>query len=124
MVKKILFIDDEEDQVNVIQKIFENLYSKEYKIIPAYSGKECFIILKKLIPDIIILDLMMPEMTGWEVFDKLKKKEHWKNIPIIILTARTDGFAEYAGNDIADDFIIKPINAEELKIRIDYILNK
>jgi CheY-like chemotaxis protein len=123
MVKKILFVDDEKDQIFVIKKGFENLYSKEYEIIPAYSGKECLSILENTIPDLIILDIMMPEMNGWQVFDKLKAHQHWKHIPIIILTARTDGFAEHAGGSIAEDFIKKPIDIQELKSRIDHVLH-
>lgn len=122
MPKKILLVDDEKDQVYVIQKAFEKLFSEYYEIIPAYSGKECLSILETATPDLIILDIMMPEMNGWEVFDKLKAHQSWQNIPIIILTARTDGFAENAGGTIADDFIKKPIDISELKSRIDHVL--
>jgi two-component system response regulator VicR len=122
MPKKILLVDDEKDQVYVIQKAFEKLFSDDYEIIPAYSGKECLSKLENITPDLIILDIMMPEMNGWEVFDKLKAHQSWQNIPIIILTARTDGFAENAGGTIADDFIKKPIDISELKSRIDHVL--
>ncbi|RLF57623.1 MAG: response regulator [Thermoplasmata archaeon] len=124
MTKKILLVDDEKDQVYVIQKAFEKLFSNEYHIISAYSGKECISILEKSTPDIIILDLMMPEMNGWEVFDKIKAHNMWKTVPIIILTARTDGFAEHAAGSIADDFIKKPVDVTELKSRIDHLLRK
>jgi len=66
---------------------------------------------------------MMPEMNGWQVFDKLKAHQIWKEIPIIILTARTDGFAEHAGGSIAEDFVKKPVDINELKSRIDHVLN-
>jgi DNA-binding response OmpR family regulator len=67
---------------------------------------------------------MMPEMNGWEVFDKLRANQKWKNIPVIFLTARSDGLATSAGAMIADDYIEKPIDINELKTRIDNVLNK
>ena len=124
-MKKIMIVDDEQDQIFSVKTSFEQLYAKEYEIIPAESGKKCFKLLEKnLIPDLIILDIMMPEMDGWEVFDKLKANQSWKNIPIIFLTARSDGLAANAGSMIADDYIEKPIDIEELKSRIDNILKK
>ena len=123
MVKKILLVDDDKYQVYAIEKTFRNLYSEEYQIIAAYSGQECLIILEKIIPDVIILDIMMPEMDGWAVVDKLKEEPLWRNIPIIFLTARTDEMAEDAGELIAADYIKKPIDIRELKIRIDHVLD-
>ncbi len=123
-MKKILVVDDEKDQLFVIEQAFKEMYSNEYKVISARSGKECFKILEKTIPDVIVLDLMMPQMSGWEVFDKLKENASWKSIPVIILTARTDGFAERAGELIAQDYIKKPIDMQEFKSRIDMVLEK
>lgn len=124
-MKKIMLVDDEEDQIFSIKSGFEELYEKEYEIIPAESGKKCFELLEKNVkPDLILLDIMMPDMDGWEVFDKLKANQSWKNIPIIFLTARSDGLATKAGTMIADDYIEKPIDIEELKTRIDNVLNK
>ncbi len=124
-MKSILYVDDKKDQIFFIKTAFEDLYGDEYKIIPAESGKKCLELLdKNIIPDLILLDIMMPEMDGWEVFDKLKANPSWKNIPIVILTARTDGFAEQTGEFIADDYIKKPIDIKELKTRIDNVLKK
>ncbi len=123
-MRKILVVDDEKDQLFVIEQAFKELYSDEYEVISARSGKECLKILEKTIPDVIVLDLMMPQMSGWEVFDKLKENASWKSIPVIILTARTDGFAERAGELIAQDYIKKPIDMQEFKSRIDMVLEK
>ena len=101
------------------------MYGKEYSIIPVESGKECFDLLeKKEIPDLIMLDIMMPGMNGWEVFDKLRANPSWKNIPVIFLTARTDFLAAHAGGLIAEDYIEKPVDIKELKTRIDNVLKK
>lgn len=124
-MKKIMIVDDEQDQIFSVITSFEQEYPKEYEIIPAESGKKCFELLKKNVkPDLILLDIMMPEMDGWEVFDKLKANHSWKKIPIIFLTARSDGLAENAGSLIADDYIEKPIDINELKTRIDNVLRK
>jgi len=124
-MKKIMLVDDEQDQIFSIKTGFEQEYPNEYEIIGVESGKKCFELLEKNVkPDLILLDIMMPDMDGWEVFDKLKANQSWKNIPIIFLTARSDGLAASAGAMIADDYIEKPIDIEELKTRIDNVLNK
>jgi CheY-like chemotaxis protein len=125
IMKKIMLVDDEKDQIYFIKTSFESLYGKEYMIIPVESGEKCFELLEKQeIPHLILLDIMMPKMNGWEVFDRVRANPAWKNIPIIFLTARTDEFAEHAGALIAEDYIKKPIEIKELKARIDNVLKK
>jgi CheY-like chemotaxis protein len=120
-----MLVDDEKDQIFCIKTGFEELFGKKYTIIAAESGKQCIKLLEKnVIPDVILLDIMMPDMNGWEVFDKLRANKDWKNIPVVILTARSDGFAEQAGGLIADDFIEKPIDIKELKTRIDNVIKR
>lgn len=121
---KVLVVDDEKEQIYSIEMYFKKFYNDEYQIISATSGKKCFVLLKKEVPDVIVLDIMMPDMNGWEVIENLKIDPTLKDIPVIILTARTDGFARDAGKLMADDFIAKPIDYEELKIRIDRVLKK
>jgi two-component system, OmpR family, alkaline phosphatase synthesis response regulator PhoP len=124
-MKKIMLVDDEKDQIYFIKTSFEKLFGKEYIIIPVESGEECFEQLqKKELPHLILLDIMMPKMNGWEVFDRLRAHHSWKDIPIIFLTARTDKLAEHAGALIAEDYIKKPIEIKELKTRIDNVLKK
>ncbi len=124
-MKKIMLVDDEQDQIFSIKTGFEQEYPKEYEIIAAESGKKCFELLERNVhPDLILLDIMMPDMDGWEVFDKLKANQSWKKIPIIFLTARSDDLAAKAGAMIADDYIEKPIDINELKTRIDNVFNK
>ncbi len=68
-MKKIMIVDDEEDQILGIKKAMEKKYSNEYEIILAHGGEECLKLLKnREIPDLILLDIMMPEMSGWVVF--------------------------------------------------------
>jgi CheY-like chemotaxis protein len=122
-MKKIMIVDDEQDQIFSVKTGFEIAYPKEYEIIGAENGKKCFELLEKNVkPDLILLDIMMPDMDGWEVFDKLRANQKYKKIPVIFLTARSDGLAANAGSMIADDYIEKPVSINELKSRIDKIL--
>jgi CheY-like chemotaxis protein len=124
-MKKVLIVDDEKDQITVIKKALEGEFNNKYLVIPAESGKKCLKILKENeYPDIILLDIMMPEMDGWEVLDILKSDSQWSKIPVIILTARSDALASRAGGLIADDFISKPIKIQELNTRIMRVINK
>ena len=124
-MKKIMLVDDEKDQIFFVKSSFKNLFGKEYTIVPAESGEKCFELLQREeIPDLILLDIMMPRMNGWEVFDRLRANPQWKDIPIIFLTARSDGFAEIAGTLIADDFVKKPIEIKVLKTSIDNALRR
>jgi len=116
-------VDDEEDQAFGIKIVLENSYGDEYEVISACSGAECFELLKNNVkPDLILLDIMMPEMSGWRVFDKLKDNPLWKDIPVIFLTARTDEIAERAGSFLGEDYIEKPFDTKYLKSRIDKVL--
>ena len=124
-MKRIILVDDEQDQIFSIKTGFDQEFGNEYEIIGVESGKKCFELLEKNIkPDLILLDIMMPEMDGWAVFDKLRANQKWKNIPVIFLTARSDDLAANAGAMIAEDYIEKPIDIKELKTRIDNVLNQ
>lgn len=118
-MKKIMVVDDEPDLIYTVKDALK----AEYEVIGANSGKQCLELLnKKQIPDLIILDIMMPEMSGWETYSRLKAKNIWKDIPVIFLTARTDMMARTAGGFFGDDYIEKPFNRKEFKLRIDKIL--
>jgi len=123
MNKKIMVVDDDIALTKTIKFTLED--SKEYNIISVNSGFEC---LQKLrnneIPDLILLDIMMPEINGWQVLEKIKENNDWKDIPIIILTARTDNLAKNAGKFLAEDYIEKPYTNEMLKEHIKKVLDR
>ena len=124
MVKKIMVVDDDVGVIYTIKRGMEGL-DKDYEITTANSGEECLELLKKnQIPDLILLDIMMPGISGWEIYKKLKDNDLWKNIPVVFLTARTDRIAKDAGGLLADDYIEKPFKVPELKVRIEKILKK
>jgi len=123
-MKKIMIVDDEPDQI-FTAKIGLELDGK-YGIIGANSGDQCFELLKDgQIPDLIILDLMMPGMSGWIVHDRLKKKDSsYNDIPIIFLTGVTNSDSKEVGEWFGEDYIEKPYELEDLKKRIDAVLNE
>jgi len=122
MVKKIMVVDDSPDVIFTLKHGLEDT-EKNYEIIGVESGNLCLKLLKEdKLPDLILLDIMMPEMSGWETYDKLKENPLWKEIPIFFLTARTDRIAKSAGGFLGDDFIEKPFEIEDVKRRINKVL--
>lgn len=123
MKKKILIVDDEPDIVFAIEKVLE-IKKDRYDVISAKNGIDALkLIENNANPDLILLDIMMPEMNGWIFYDKIKNNESWKNISIIFLTARKDKMAVDAGVLLGDDYITKPFDNEELINRIEKALN-
>jgi CheY-like chemotaxis protein len=121
-MNKILVVDDEEDQLFTVKKTLEYA-NKNFDIITTNSGNKCLQYLKNNDkPDLILLDIMMPDMTGWQVYDKIKENDNWRDIPIVFLTARTDETAEKAGKFFGEDFIEKPFDSEDLIQRINKII--
>ncbi len=123
MDKKILLVDDDPDILYAVKISLEKL-SDGYEVTGVNGGMECFEFLKKGDrPDIILLDIMMPEIDGWQVFAKLKENPEWREIPIVFLTAKIDEYSKGFGKLSADDYIEKPFEIEDLKERINKILN-
>ena len=119
-----MVVDDEPDQILTIKVTLENL-SDEYEVIGANSGMQCIQLLKNnQIPDIILLDVMIPEIDGWQVCAKLKENPEWKEIPIVFLTAKTDEYSKGFGKLSADDYIEKPFEIKDLNERINKILDR
>lgn len=119
---KILIVDDEMDTLLPLKKSLE---AEDYIVIGATNGYEAIDKAKNKIPDLILLDLMMPEMDGYEVCTRLKKDTITKNIPLIMLTARDAVRDKVKGLDTgADDYITKPFNLNELKARIKSVLRR
>jgi len=121
-MKKIMIVDDEPDQISTFKYVVESSNS-DYEIISVNDGMQCLQILKNdQIPDLILLDIMMPKMSGWEVFKRIKEIPSCKDVPIVFLTARTDVMAKKAGSFLGDDYIEKPFDSQNLLKRINEIL--
>ena len=124
MVKTILVVDDDPGVTHTVKYGLESL-DADYKVVCVDSGQKCLKLLENnQIPDIILLDIMMPEMNGWEVQKKLQERIEWRNIPIIFLTATGDPTSKKIGSIISEGFIEKPCKIPDLKQRIDKILKK
>lgn len=118
---KILLVDDEKDIVEFLQY---NLEQEGFTVITAHDGKDALEKLSKK-PDLIILDVLMPRMDGYETCNKIRGMEEYKNIPIIFLTAKSSEMDEVHGLNIgADDFIQKPISPKKLVARVKSNLRK
>jgi len=119
---KILIVDDE---VDIIELLSYNLKKENFEVISAINGKEAIKIAQKTKPDIILMDVMMPEMDGMEACRQIKSFPQLSNIPLIFLTARGEEYSELAGFDAgADDYIIKPIKPRVLISRLKAILKR
>jgi CheY-like chemotaxis protein len=117
-----MVVDDDPDMIFIVKCGLED-FADEYIVIGA--GHECFELLKKgQIPDLILLDVMMPEMNGWDVFTKLKETPEWRGIPVVFLTAKIDPYSKGFGTLLANDFIEKPFEINNLKERIDNVLDR
>ena len=123
MKKKIMIVDDNHDIITMVKKGLEHL-SQDYEVIPLDSGKKCLDFLNTHeLPDLIILDIMMPEMDGWETVNKIKERPAWGHIPVVFLTAKTDEQTKKQSKFVSADFIEKPIKIPDLKDRIELVMN-
>jgi len=112
MAKKVLIVDDEKDIVETLQFIFE---TEGINCITAYDGEEALNKAKTEMPDLIILDVMLPKINGYKVCRLLKFDAKYKNIPIIMVTARSQDEDKLIGEETgADKYITKPFNIEDL----------
>ncbi len=122
MKKKIMVVDDNPDLRYSVKRGLCDIASG-YTIIEASGGKECIDMLKKgKLPDIILLDIMMPDMDGWDTAAEIKSNTVWKNIPVVFLTAKTDDLSKGMGRLTSEDYIEKPFDVYDLKKRVDAIL--
>ncbi len=110
-VKNVLVVDDEPDALELVKLVLE---SGGFKTILATSGREALAQIEKKKPDAVLLDIMMPDMDGWDVFRKIKEKD--SGIPIAILTAKAQNLDRLLGLHVlkADDYITKPFGKNEL----------
>ncbi|MCZ7384794.1 MAG: response regulator [Candidatus Methanoperedens sp.] len=119
MQEKILVVDDEKGLVSLLKISLE---SDNYKVVESYTGDGAIRKAHSDAPDLILLDLMLPDMTGYEICNKLRKDPLTRSIPIIMLTGLGEK-GRIAGLDLgADDYITKPFDLKELKAKIRNVL--
>ena len=115
MTNKILLIEDELDLVEVTKMRLEK---SGYEVISALSGEDAFTFLQKDIPDLILLDLLLPGIQGEEVCKKIKCDDRLKTIPVILFTASASDIPKVVKEVGADDYVTKPFEPEELLSKI------
>jgi two-component system, OmpR family, alkaline phosphatase synthesis response regulator PhoP len=120
--QKILIVDDEPD---ILELIEYNLKKEGYQVFLAHNGQEAVTEAKKALPDLIVLDIMMPKMDGIEACRIMRTMPEFKNTFMVFLTARSEEYSEIAGFNVgADDYIAKPIKPRALVSRINAILRR
>jgi two-component system alkaline phosphatase synthesis response regulator PhoP len=119
---KILVVDDEAD---ILEFISYNLKKEGYEVFTASNGKDALPIAKKMKPDLILLDVMMPIMDGIETCKRIKADSDFNQTYVVFLTARSEDYSEIEGLDAgADDYIAKPIKPKVLVTRLNAILRR
>ena len=119
--KLILCIEDEPEMIDLIRLI---LTRRGFEVKGANGGKEGLDLIRKEKPDLVLLDLMMPDMDGWEVYQQMKADEATRSIPVIVVTAKAQSIDKVLGLHIAkvDDYIAKPFSPQELLSSVDTVL--
>jgi phosphate regulon transcriptional regulator PhoB len=122
MQKKILVADDEKD---IVELIAYNLEREGFAVSRATDGQKAWEMVNAEKPDLVILDLMMPELPGMEVCARIRRQEATASLPIIMLTAKSDPVDKILGLEIgADDYITKPFHVRELIARVRAVLRR
>ena len=121
--KLVVCIEDEQEMIDLVQLI---LGRRGFEVEGANGGLEGLEKIKQKKPDLVLLDLMMPDMDGWEVYQRMKSDENLREIPVIVVTAKAQSIDKVLGLHIAkvDDYITKPFGPQELLESVEKILGQ
>ncbi|MBI3177494.1 MAG: response regulator [Chloroflexi bacterium] len=121
--KHIVCIEDDAGIIDLVKLI---LTRKGYRVSGAVGGREGLELIEREKPDVVLLDLMMPDMDGWEVFHQMRARESTRHIPVIVVTAKAQSIDKVLGLQIAkvDDYLTKPFSPQELVDSIERILSR
>jgi two-component system, OmpR family, alkaline phosphatase synthesis response regulator PhoP len=120
MNKKILIVDDEQDIVESLKFVLE---TSGYECFSAFDGEEGLKLAKEILPDLIILDVMMPKINGYKISRLLKYDNKYKDIPILMITARSQDSDKQIGEETGvDEYITKPFELNEVLDRVEKYL--
>lgn len=120
-LKCILCVEDEPEMIDLMRLI---LGRRGFEVKGANGGAEGLKMIHESVPDLILLDLMMPDMDGWEVYQQMKADENTKNIPVIVVTAKAQSIDKVLGLHIAkvDDYLAKPFSPQDLLSSVERVL--
>jgi len=119
--KLVVCIEDEPEMIDLVKLI---LGRKGFQVVGAMGGREGLEAVLAQKPDLVLLDLMMPDMDGWEVYQKMKADAATKSIPVIVVTAKAQSIDKVLGLHIAkvDDYITKPFGPQDLLESVEHVL--
>lgn len=119
--KHLVYVEDEQEMIDLVRLI---LSRRGYEVIGANGGREGLAAIREKKPDLVLLDLMMPDMDGWDVYQQMKADESTRDIPVIVVTAKAQSIDKVLGLHIAkvDDYISKPFSPNELMESVDKVL--
>ena len=122
-LKCIVCVEDEPEMIDLMRLI---LGRRGFEVKGAAGGIEGLRLIRQELPDLVLLDLMMPDMDGWEVYQQMKADEKTKNIPVIVVTAKAQSIDKVLGLHIAkvDDYIAKPFSPQELLNSVETIFER
>jgi two-component system response regulator VicR len=111
--KRVVYIEDEAEMIDLVRLI---LSRKGFEVIGATGGRDGLNLVREKLPDLVLLDLMMPDMDGWEVYQQMKADESMRLIPVIVITAKAQSIDKVLGLHIAkvEDYISKPFSPQDL----------
>ena len=120
-IKRIVCVEDEPEMIDLIRLI---LSRKGYQVEGATGGADGLALIERNPPDLVLLDLMMPDMDGWEVYQAMKANDQLKHIPVVVVTAKAQSIDKVLGLHIArvDDYITKPFSPQELLASIEKLI--
>jgi two-component system response regulator VicR len=121
--RRILCIEDEPEMIDLIRLILER---KGFEVLGAVGGQEGLEAVRSEKPDLVLLDLMMPDVDGWEVYRQMKADKEVQNIPVIVVTAKAQSIDKVLGLHIAkvDDYVTKPFGPGDLQESVDRVLGE
>ncbi|MFA9402983.1 MAG: response regulator transcription factor [Anaerolineales bacterium] len=121
--KRVVCIEDEPEMIDLVRLI---LGRKGFDVIGANGGIEGLETVQRERPDLVLLDLMMPDMDGWEVYQQMKADDDLRNIPVVVVTAKAQSIDKVLGLHIAkvDDYITKPFGPQELLESVEKLIGE
>ena len=121
--RRLVYIEDEEEMIDLVRLI---LVRRGFTVIGANGGREGLDIVRRESPDLVLLDLMMPDMDGWDVYQQMKADETIRDIPVIVVTAKAQSIDKVLGLTIAkvEDYISKPFSPQELLDSVEKVLSQ
>ena len=120
-LKQLVYIEDEPEMIDLVRLI---LSRRGFEVHGANGGIEGLDLVRRELPDLVLLDLMMPDMDGWDVYQQMKSEDSTRDIPVIVVTAKAQSIDKVLGLRIAkvDDYIAKPFSPQELLDSVEKVL--